>query len=88
MEPPPPLQTNAYRLDDLELVPATLEDSLERFEADDILREAFHPEFVKAFLALKRHEARKARDAVPGYGTPEWHEQVTDWERDQLLFLG
>lgn len=87
VEAPPPLQTNAYRLDDLELVPATLEDSLDRFERDDVLVQAFHPEFVKAFLALKRHEAAKAREAVPSYGTREWHEQVTDWERDQFLFL-
>jgi glutamine synthetase len=88
VEPPPPLQTNAYRLDDLELVPATLEDSLDRFERDDVLVQAFHPEFVQAFLALKRHEAAKAREAVPCYGTPEWHEQVTDWERDQFLVFG
>lgn len=88
VDPPPPLQTNAYRLDDLELVPRTLEDSLERFERDGVLRQAFHPEFVKAFLALKRHEVAKARAAVPRYGTGEWHQQVTDWERDQFLFLG
>lgn len=88
VEPPPPLETNAYRLDGLELVPATLEDSLERFEHDAMLRRAFHPEFVQAFLALKRHEVAKARAAVPGYGTGEWHERVTDWERDQFLFLG
>ena len=42
---------------------------------------------MKAFLALKRHEVAKARAAVPGYGTNEWHDQVTDWERDQFLFL-
>lgn len=88
VEPPAPVQTNAYRRDDLELLPLTLEDSLDRFEADDVLRRAFHPEFVRAFLALKRHEVEKARGAVPSYGTSEWHDQVTDWERDQFLFLG
>ncbi len=87
VEPPPPLGTSAYQLDDLDLLPLTLEESLERFEQDEVLREAFHPEFVKAFLALKRHEVEKAREAVPGYGTSEWHDQVTDWERDQFLFL-
>jgi len=87
LEPPPPLATSAYRLDDLELLPLTLEQSLEAFERDGVLRDAFQPEFVQAFLALKRHEVDKARRAVPEYGTEEWHETVTDWERDQFLFL-
>jgi glutamine synthetase len=87
VEPPAPLGTSAYRLDDLQLLPASLEASLEAFESDDVLRDAFHPEFVRAFLALKRHEVEKARAAVPGYGTGGWHDEVTDWERDQFLFL-
>jgi glutamine synthetase len=81
------MATNAYRLDDLELVPATLDDSLARFEQDEGLVSAFHPEFVRAFLVLKRHEIEKARAAVPGYGTDAWHGEITDWERDQFLFL-
>jgi glutamine synthetase len=87
IEPPEPLATSAYQLDDLDLLPATLEESLDAFESDETLRDAFHPEFVKAFLALKRHEVRKAREAVPGYGSGEWHDEVTDWERGQFLFL-
>jgi glutamine synthetase len=85
IEPPAPLQANAYHRDDLDPVPLSLEESLERFEADEVLREAFAPEFTRAFLALKRHEVAKARAAVEGYGSAEWHAQVTDWERDQLL---
>jgi glutamine synthetase len=87
VEPPEPMATNAYRLDDLELLPATLEESLERFEQDEVLMGAFHPEFVRAFLGVKRHEVEKARAAVPSYGTAEWHDEVTDWERDQFMFL-
>jgi glutamine synthetase len=87
IQPPEPMATSAYQLDDLELLPATLEESLDAFESDETLRDAFHPEFVKAFLALKRHEVKKARDAVPGYGSGEWHDEVTDWERGQFLFL-
>ena len=87
IEPPAPMDTSAYQLDDLELLPLTLEDSLDCFEADEVLQEAFQPDFVKAFLALKRHEVAKARAAVPGYGANEWHDNVTDWERDQFLFL-
>jgi glutamine synthetase len=87
LEPPPPLQTNAYRLDDLDLLPPSLEASLDAFEADDHLVGAFDPEFVKAFLALKRHEIAKARDAVGSYGEESWHDEVTEWERDQFLVM-
>ncbi len=87
IDPPPPLHENAYRLDDLPLLPLTLEDSIASFERDEVLRDAFDPEFVKAFLALKRHEIEKARAAVPDYGTAEWHDRVTDWERDQFLYF-
>ena len=38
VEPPPPLETSAYQLDDLDLLPLTLEDSLDGFEADEVLR--------------------------------------------------
>jgi glutamine synthetase len=87
IEPPPPLQTNAYHLEESVPLPRTLEDSLAAFEADEPLRSAFDPAFVQAFLAVKRHEIANARAANPGYGGDEWHDQVTEWELDQFLFL-
>ena len=86
-EPPEPLVTNAYHRDDLERVPASLEESIQHFETDTGLRSFFHPEFVMAFLALKRHEIAKAQAACPHYGSPEWHDSVTEWERDQFLVM-
>jgi glutamine synthetase len=87
VEPPPPLQVNAYHLEEFVPLPRTLEDSLAAFEADEALRSALDPAFVQAFLALKRHEIAKARTANPGYGGDGWHDQVTEWELDQFLFL-
>jgi glutamine synthetase len=87
IDPPEPLQINAYLLDDLELLPRTLEDSLDEFEKDVVLRDSFHPAFVKAFTALKRHEIEKARAANPTYGTADWERDVTDWERQQFMKL-
>jgi len=87
VEPPPPLQTNAYRLDDLVPLPRTLSASLAAFEADAALLAALDPEFLQAFVALKRHEIAKAQAANPRYGGDEWAEQVTEWERGQFLFL-
>ena len=87
-EPPPPLQVNAYRLEDLVPLPRTLEDSLAAFEADETLLGAFDPAFVQAFTALKRHEIETARAADgTAYGSDAWHDQVTEWELDQFLFL-
>ena len=75
------MQTNAYSLEDLDLLPLSVEESLDHFEKDESLRDRFDPEFTKAYVALKRHEIEKARAACPNYGTDEWHENVTDWER-------
>ena len=66
---------------------AHAEASLAAFEADAALLGALDPEFVQAFVALKRHEIAKAQAANPGYGGDEWHDQVTEWERGQFLFL-
>jgi glutamine synthetase len=87
IEPPEPLPTSAYLLHDLEVLPPSLEASLDEFEKDEALRDAFHPEFVKAFTGLKRHEIEKARAANPDYGTPAWERDVTDWERHQFMKL-
>lgn len=87
LEPPEPVADNAYRRDDLPQPPTTLDDALVAFTADETLVAAFHPEFVRAFVALKRHEIDKARLCVPSYGTDVWHAEVTDWERDQFLRL-
>ncbi len=85
IDPPEPMQVNAYRLDDLDLLPRTLEESLDYFEKDETLLQYFHPEFVKAYVGLKRHEIEKARNANPDYGNDTWVANVTDWERDQFL---
>ena len=36
---------------------------------------------------LRERVLEKARSANSGYGGDEWHDQVTDWELDQFLFL-
>jgi glutamine synthetase len=87
IDPGEPLQTNAYRLDDLELLPLTLDESLDHFSKDEVLTNRLGPEFVKAFIALKRHEIEKARRACPVYGSDEWSGSVSDWERDQFLLF-
>jgi glutamine synthetase len=61
---PPP---NASRL------PRTLLEAIDAFEADSLTTEVFSPQFVSAYVDMKRSEW----DA--------YHAQVTDWERSQYL---
>jgi glutamine synthetase len=84
-DPGEPKRTSAYRMEDLEPLPSVLDESLDAFAADEALLAYFPPPFVQAFVALKRHEIAKAKQANPGYGTDDWHGDVTDWEREQFL---
>ncbi len=58
----------AYELDDRPLVPFSLGEALDALEADTRFCEMLGPEFVKAFVAMKRSEVDRFARAV------------TDWE--------
>jgi glutamine synthetase len=49
------------------------------------MREALGSEFVKLFLAVKRHEITKAAAAITNYSTPEFHNCVDGWERQEYF---
>jgi glutamine synthetase len=66
-------------------LPRTLDEALQALEADTSLHEYLGDEFVRLFLAVKRHEVNKARKAIPEYGSSEWTDIVTDWERQNLF---
>ena len=55
------------------LVPKTLEEALNYFEASEVSREYFGDSFVKLFLTLGRHEVELYNGAV------------TDWEWNRYL---
>ena len=54
LAPPPPL-VNPYD-DDAELLPASLADAIDRFEASDMYRAVLGDEFVSYLIRLKRAE--------------------------------
>ncbi len=66
-------------------LPTTLDEAVAAFEQDAPLQACLGEEFVKLFLAVKRHEIQKARAAIPEYGRQEWSDVVTDWERQNLF---
>ncbi|MFQ5341233.1 MAG: glutamine synthetase family protein [Anaerolineae bacterium] len=81
LEPPAPVDGMAYGLEDVVDLPQSLDAALEALEADEVMTQALGDEFVKLFLAVKRHEIGKAREACgDDYGTPAFNERVDAWE--------
>jgi glutamine synthetase len=85
MAPPPPVTGVAYGRDGVVNLPIRLEDALDALEQDTVMREALGSEFVKLFLAVKRHEITKAAAAITNYSTPEFHNCVDGWERQEYF---
>lgn len=85
LEPPPSTAQIAYLDEKAVKLPVTLDESLGAFEQDGALRDCLGEEFVHLFMAVKRHEIAKARDAIGAYGTVEWPSIVSEWERDNLF---
>ncbi|HEY9624415.1 MAG TPA: glutamine synthetase family protein [Crinalium sp.] len=85
LEPPRPIQTIADRLTDVPPLPKTLDEALDALEADTIMRDALGEEFIKLFVALKRYEIEKAKQAMSDYGTLDFLERIEDWERQEFF---
>ena len=85
LEPPAPTTTVAYADDQSPKLPTTLDQAVAAFEQDEPLGACLGEEFVKLFLAVKRHEIHKARTAIPEYGRADWPDVVTEWERQNLF---
>jgi glutamine synthetase len=85
LEPPPPMAGVAYGREGVVGLPIRLEDALNALEKDTVIREALGSEFVKLFLSVKRHETNKAAAAIANYNTPEFHNFVDEWERQEYF---
>jgi glutamine synthetase len=75
-----PINRDTYKLTEEELatygdlaLPASLDDALDAFEADEVAKDVFGPEFHATYLAYKRQEAHEYRSVV------------TDWETRTYL---
>ncbi|HLF03526.1 MAG TPA: hypothetical protein VI547_16190, partial [Anaerolineales bacterium] len=84
-EPPAETSGIAYGLTGVTDLPTRLENALDALEADMTLRVALGEEFVKLFVAVKRHEIGKARAAIPDYGSPDFNNTVYEWERSEYF---
>jgi glutamine synthetase len=84
-EPPAETQGIAYGLTGVTDLPIRLEQSLDALEADTTLRAALGEEFIKLFLAVKRHELGKAKSAIADYESPDFNNRVDEWERNEYF---
>jgi glutamine synthetase len=73
LEPPPPLEGDAYKDDSLERLPLSLGAAADRFERSAFCKDVFGEVFVETFCLLARREEASFR----------WH--VTEWERARYL---
>ena len=85
IEPPAETQGIAYGLGGVTDLPTRLEQSLDALESDMTLREALGEEFIKLFVAVKRHEIGKAKGAIPDYDSSEFNNTVDEWERNEYF---
>ena len=85
IEPTAETQGIAYGLTGVTDLPTRLEASLDALEADTALRAALGEEFIKLFVAVKRHEIGKAKSAIPDYESPEFKDKVDEWERNEYF---
>ena len=87
IEPPAETRGIAWDLTGGVCLPQRLEDALDAFEADAALRDALGEEFVKLYVAVKRHEVAKARAAVAEFDSSGFRDSVSDWERAEFFEL-
>jgi glutamine synthetase len=70
-EPPPPIEGDAYALEDLPELPGSLEAALRAFDDDEVLRTALGDGFSEYYRTTRAWELKA------------WRETVTDWERER-----
>ncbi len=80
-----PIDGIAYGLENVTDLPTRLDKALDALEEDKVMKEALGAEFVKLFVAVKRHEINKAKTVIHDYDTPEFNDRVDDWERDEYF---
>ena len=79
-EPPAETSGIAYGLSGVTDLPTHLETALGALEADTALRAALGEEFIKLFVAVKRHEIEKARKGCANYDADDFNQRVDPWE--------
>ncbi len=84
-EPPAPVEKIAYGMGGVENLPAELPEALAALEADAPLRALLGEEFVKLYLAVKRHEINKAAEYGADVNSEGFLNRVERFEVDEYF---
>ncbi len=85
IEPPAPVEKIAYGLEGVENLPAGLPQALDALEADAPLTQLLGEEFIHLYLAVKRHEIRKAADHGADASSDGFLNRVESFEVDEYF---
>lgn len=85
IEPPAPTEGIAYGLEGVENLPGGLPQALDALEGDTALRTLLGEEFVRLYLAVKRHEIRKAADHGANATSDGFLNRVEAFEVDEYF---
>jgi glutamine synthetase len=83
--PPAESKGVTHGLTEVAQLPVRLEQSIAAFESDRPLRAALGEEFIKVFVAVKRHEIGKSRAAIADYDLPGFMDTVHEWELNEYF---
>ena len=80
MDPGPTNSENLYEMSEQDLrrnkitfLPTTLREALDCFEEDEVVQQALGKEYAAYYAGVKREEWR------------QYHQSISQWERDQYL---
>ncbi len=76
LEPPSPVQSDAYAATDQPELPRTLEQAIALFEVSAVARDWFGDAFVDHYVKMRRWEIEKHRRAVTAWERARYFEQV------------
>ncbi len=85
IEPPPAVDGIAYGMKGVTDLPSSLPEALDALEADQAMRGLLGEEFIKLFVAVKRHEIKKAAAAGADVTTSDFRDTVTQFEIDEYF---
>jgi len=80
IEPPAPVEGIAYGMEGVPNLPSGLPQALDALEADDNMRALLGEEFIKLFLAVKRHEIGKAANNGADVNSEGFNDRVEPFE--------
>jgi glutamine synthetase len=76
LQPPPPMQGNAYATEGLPPLPRTLDQAIDLLDRSEIARDFLGDAFVDHYVTMRRWEVEKHRRAVTAWERRRYFEQV------------